>query len=142
MATSTVENHGSGAQTLHSGRGDQSINTGPGVLLNVDKYVAIHGAEAPIDLVRSLLSQQEIHSSGPVPGNTRSAQSPTTQIISWLKSLSPMDFHDRLSFFLKQMTPGTGEWLLKNEKFLSWKNGKDRILWLDGIIGAGKSILA
>ncbi len=55
------------------------------------------------------------------------------EVVDWLKSISPLDFHDRHSFLLKQRTPGTGEWLLRNEKFLSWKNGKDRILWLDGI---------
>jgi hypothetical protein len=54
-------------------------------------------------------------------------------VVGWLKSFSPLDFHDRHSFLLKQRTPGTGEWLLRNEKFLSWKDGKNKILWLDGI---------
>jgi hypothetical protein len=40
MATSTITNESSGPQTLHSGKGAQGINTGAGVLFNIDKYVA------------------------------------------------------------------------------------------------------
>ncbi|KAK3346564.1 hypothetical protein B0T25DRAFT_280871 [Lasiosphaeria hispida] len=138
MATSTVGNHSSGAQTLHSGKGAQSINTGAGVLLNVDKYIAIHNAEGSLDLVRSLFSDKE-HGAD---GKSLPAQPSTADIVAWLRSLSPLEFYDIHTSQLKQRTAGTGEWLLKKKKFQTWKDGPDRILWLDGIIGAGKSMLA
>ncbi|KXH34033.1 hypothetical protein CSIM01_02368 [Colletotrichum simmondsii] len=43
---------------------------------------------------------------------------------------------------MDRLTPGTGEWLFRNQRFLDWKTSFGSLLWLDGIIGAGKSVLS
>ena len=37
---------------------------------------------------------------------------------------------------------GTGEWLLEEPAFKSWRDGDENVLWCYGIQGSGKSILA
>ncbi|KAH6909892.1 hypothetical protein BKA70DRAFT_1148462, partial [Coprinopsis sp. MPI-PUGE-AT-0042] len=45
---------------------------------------------------------------------------------------------------LSKVTPGTGAWLFKADKFLVWldPNGNLKVLWGTGIPGAGKTVLA
>ncbi|KAH6909913.1 ankyrin repeat-containing domain protein, partial [Coprinopsis sp. MPI-PUGE-AT-0042] len=45
---------------------------------------------------------------------------------------------------VSKITPGTGVWLLKNDRFIIWLdlNGDLKILWGTGIPGAGKTVLA
>lgn len=38
--------------------------------------------------------------------------------------------------------PTTGEWLLQDEAFRRWSHGEERLLWLHGISGSGKTILS
>ncbi|TLS27284.1 hypothetical protein PpBr36_05524 [Pyricularia pennisetigena] len=38
--------------------------------------------------------------------------------------------------------PGTGEWFLASDQFLQWKQGVRRHMWLHGMPGCGKTVLA
>lgn len=62
-----------------------------------------------------------------------------SRILSWI---STMDFKDRQENLLQQHHKGTGEWLIKREDFIDWRNGiqtdlEDNevrpILWCHGI---------
>ncbi|KAH9220704.1 hypothetical protein DL95DRAFT_382626 [Leptodontidium sp. 2 PMI_412] len=37
---------------------------------------------------------------------------------------------------------GTGLWFIQGQKFQAWKSGEERMLWVHGIPGAGKTTLA
>lgn len=48
-------------------------------------------------------------------------------------------------FFRDRWTPGTCEWFLKETAFLEWRDDPDpasRLLWLYGVAGSGKSVMA
>jgi Cdc6-like AAA superfamily ATPase len=38
--------------------------------------------------------------------------------------------------------PGTGDWVLRSDDWKSWLSGQQRSLWIHGIPGAGKTVLA
>ncbi|KAL7265925.1 hypothetical protein RUND412_011545, partial [Rhizina undulata] len=60
-----------------------------------------------------------------------------------LKWLSTVPFEDHHLFIRPSRQAGTGEWLLKKKEFIYWKDSSSSsILWLRGIAGAGKTVLA
>ncbi|KAL0632553.1 hypothetical protein Q9L58_008574 [Maublancomyces gigas] len=61
------------------------------------------------------------------------------EIIRWLSIFDHEAKHRRAS---KLKQDGTGEWLLNGDSFGGWLYKDDRFLWLHGIAGAGKTILA
>lgn len=68
----------------------------------------------------------------------------STAIIPWLAGADTRLDHDDFCK-VQHSLPGSGEWLLSNPKFIHWKHdgiAKDPGLWLSGIPGAGKTILA
>jgi hypothetical protein len=52
------------------------------------------------------------------------------KILSWLHSPDPSMTHNRL---VEEHHEGTGEWFLKSEKFVRWKETPCAILWIKGI---------
>ncbi|KAK3905757.1 hypothetical protein C8A05DRAFT_41334 [Staphylotrichum tortipilum] len=60
-------------------------------------------------------------------------------VYSWLYATDPSEIHDRS---LDTCEPGTGEWLFRSPDWDSWLEEKTRCLWVHGIPGAGKTILA
>ena len=60
-----------------------------------------------------------------------------TRVHQWLGALNSKARHNDVA---KERLRGTGEWLLRKERFLDWfdaANSSDPLLWLHGIIGAG-----
>ncbi|KAA8893231.1 hypothetical protein FN846DRAFT_550090 [Sphaerosporella brunnea] len=58
----------------------------------------------------------------------------------WLKAVNPDPMYD---FNKERRLEGTCEWIFKNERYNTWINGDgNRDLWVVGIPGAGKSVLA
>lgn len=54
--------------------------------------------------------------------------------------VSPIYFDEELDRVRSQICSGTGKWLIKDSAFRDWLDGTDkptRILWLQGIPGAG-----
>jgi len=61
------------------------------------------------------------------------------RIREWLSPPDPTPFFHQAS---KLRHVGTGEWFLKSKRYQTWKNGEPSFLWLYGIPGCGKSVLA
>lgn len=67
-----------------------------------------------------------------------------TEITNWLK---PFPFADIYRQLLCTLAPGSCEWLLERNQFLTWTtadkvNGRYPILWITSLAGAGKTRLA
>jgi hypothetical protein len=60
-------------------------------------------------------------------------------VYNWLYATDPSDLHDKACDAYES---GTGEWLFRSPEWLSWIEEKTRCLWIHGIPGAGKTILA
>ncbi|VZI19679.1 unnamed protein product [Fusarium fujikuroi] len=59
--------------------------------------------------------------------------------------ISPKSYDADLYRFSETVCNGTGKWLFRDQSFQNWLAGKDKakpILWLRGIPGAGKTLLA
>ncbi|CAI4215913.1 unnamed protein product [Parascedosporium putredinis] len=61
-------------------------------------------------------------------------------------SISPRMYDDRLAWLTPRFCPGTSKWLERDAVFLEWVDRSTdmspRVLWLQGIPGAGKTFLA
>ncbi|KAJ7589255.1 Pfs, NACHT and ankyrin domain protein [Mycena floridula] len=60
----------------------------------------------------------------------------------FLNWISKLDFQATQNETFAKHAAGTGDWFLKQQKFVDWKDGKTRFLWCPGIPGAGKTILS
>jgi hypothetical protein len=60
-------------------------------------------------------------------------------ILTWLVTTDPLSNHNK-SCDLHE--PHTGNWLTRSPEYVYWKSGSTCFLWLHGIPGAGKTILA
>ncbi|KAJ7593601.1 hypothetical protein C8J56DRAFT_418216 [Mycena floridula] len=60
------------------------------------------------------------------------------EFLSWISNL---DFQTTQNETFAKHTAETGDWFLKREEFVDWKDGKTKFLWCPGIPGAGKTIL-
>jgi hypothetical protein len=70
---------------------------------------------------------------------SRLAVEKRTRILGWLSSEPYIQHHEQMK---EDVLPGTGQWLLSDMVFRTWRNGSDSsLLWLHGMIGSGKSKL-
>ena len=56
----------------------------------------------------------------------------------WLRAPDASTNHDAAC---QKKHPGTGVWLLKDVRFLSWLTENNSLIWLNGFAGTGKSVL-
>ncbi|KAJ7572821.1 hypothetical protein C8J56DRAFT_806274 [Mycena floridula] len=61
------------------------------------------------------------------------------EFLNWI---SKLDFQATQKETFAKHAAGTGDWFLKQQKFVDWKDGKTKFLWCPGIPGAGKTILS
>ncbi|KAK3370926.1 hypothetical protein B0T24DRAFT_627387 [Lasiosphaeria ovina] len=61
------------------------------------------------------------------------------EVYKWLEGIDPSSLHHRAC---SQYEPGTGDWVLRSDDWKAWISGPKRALWIHGIPGAGKTILA
>ncbi|KAH8700392.1 hypothetical protein BGW36DRAFT_425219 [Talaromyces proteolyticus] len=61
------------------------------------------------------------------------------KLFHWLR---PTDASQNYTRAIETRQPGTSTWVLEHEKFLRWKSKKGSFLWISGIAGSGKTILA
>ncbi|KAJ7434164.1 hypothetical protein FB451DRAFT_945054, partial [Mycena latifolia] len=61
------------------------------------------------------------------------------EILAWI---SPVDVFAKHFDVFRTLQPGTGQWLLDAAAFQTWMGGSGKALWLVGIPGAGKTVLA
>ncbi|KAJ7589356.1 hypothetical protein C8J56DRAFT_784927, partial [Mycena floridula] len=60
----------------------------------------------------------------------------------FLEWISKLDFQATQKETFARHATGTGDWFLKQQQFVDWKDGKTKFLWCPGIPGAGKTILS
>ncbi|KAF7118883.1 hypothetical protein CNMCM5793_008519 [Aspergillus hiratsukae] len=59
--------------------------------------------------------------------------------------MGPMTYDDKLNWYHSRVCEGTGTWLFQDDVVKDWldvSGGSSRVLWLQGIPGAGKTFLA
>jgi nucleoside phosphorylase len=62
-----------------------------------------------------------------------------SKMMEWL---STVNFWDKQADFCKRAQEGTGRWVLDDQIFKSWLDGRGGILWCEGAPGAGKTIIS
>src|ERR1700733_4451612 len=83
----------------------------------------------PIVRLRDRLSEQD----------DRLKKQERLDILHWI---STVPFRKHHSNMMRDILPGSGQWLLEGEKYQEWWNSSvSSILWLHGIPGCGKSRL-
>jgi ankyrin repeat domain-containing protein 50 len=60
------------------------------------------------------------------------------RIVDWLSPPDPETNHQQARL---QHERGTGDWLLRHSRYLSWRSGSCRVLWIYGKPGSGKTVL-
>lgn len=66
------------------------------------------------------------------------------EVLHWVAAASMSDWHERFCK-ARQCCPGSGDWILESEHLKEWKDSdtpQNSVLWLHGIAGAGKTVLA
>lgn len=66
------------------------------------------------------------------------------EIVQWLAGTNSLQHHEEHRK-TRQETPESGAWLLKHSTYVAWRSDDvphKPVLWLSGILGAGKTILA
>ncbi|KAF5667413.1 hypothetical protein FDENT_12143 [Fusarium denticulatum] len=61
------------------------------------------------------------------------------RVYNWLASTDPSPIHNRSR---KLYEDGTGSWILRSQHWTDWLASRTRCLWVHGIPGSGKTILA
>ncbi|KAK4186822.1 ankyrin repeat-containing domain protein [Podospora australis] len=116
----TIANHGTGPMTLHAGGGAQNINA------------PTYNAPTTYNFHYSQLGDG---------GHPRTNTPSVGDIVKWLNEFSCIDHAVRHAELQQVRTPGTGRNFLESDTFQGWKSRQYQTLWLEGIIGAGKSTL-
>jgi hypothetical protein len=62
-----------------------------------------------------------------------------SQLVKWL---APLHYNTKHEDSFEKHQEGTGVWLFDNHKFREWESSSPSILWIHGIPGCGKTILA
>ncbi|KAF2164918.1 hypothetical protein M409DRAFT_56272 [Zasmidium cellare ATCC 36951] len=63
------------------------------------------------------------------------------KIQQWISPVTPYEDHDTIRSRLGDAYTGSGQWMLQDEDFTSWRSGSGGCLLLQGIVGSGKSCL-
>lgn len=63
------------------------------------------------------------------------------KVEKWLSAFDPSGNYNIAIDERNKGLSDSGKWLLKNQKFLEWKNTRSSFLWLYGLAGCGKTIL-
>ncbi|KAL3424929.1 ankyrin repeat protein [Phlyctema vagabunda] len=61
------------------------------------------------------------------------------KVLSWLSNVDPMVDHEAAK---KNRQEGTGEWFIRGDKYIEWRDKPNSFLWLHGFAGCGKTVLS
>ncbi|KAF7542440.1 hypothetical protein G7Z17_g11566 [Cylindrodendrum hubeiense] len=87
--------------------------------------------EAGRDIKEIKLKVNEIH--------TNLTESQRFEVYKWLRATDPSSLHHRAC---DQYESGTGDWMLRSDEWKSLTENNNRCVWIHGVPGAGKTILA
>ena len=111
-----------------------------GLALNVDCMSGLLQALSKHDEIRDTIEGIRTELKERHEAETRIAINKETQEI--LKSFAKVDPRINHEMSRKLWSPGTGLWLTEGQEFRQWLNTRNARLWLYGIPGAGKTVLA
>ncbi|EXJ71755.1 uncharacterized protein A1O5_05565 [Cladophialophora psammophila CBS 110553] len=113
-----------------------------GILANLSKHKDMLMKEAiAIDIVEA--RKWRAHAAEELDKNEKERdQVYINDTLAWL-NVQQGNQDDELYRLLARRQSGTCDWIFKHPKFISWKDDAhaDRVLWVNGIPGAGKTIL-
>jgi hypothetical protein len=111
------------------------------VVSNIERHTALFKDEVTLQHIRE---EGEARSKALVHFD-QATEFQQLQKFQVLKTLvSPKIYDDRLDWLLTRSSRGSARWLVSDKIFLQWLEVTDeniRLLWLQGIPGAGKSPL-
>ncbi len=111
-----------------------------GLALNVDSMSGLLQALSKQDQLRNTIEGMRTELQGRHEAETRIAvNKERTEILNSFAKVDPRSNHNMSR---KLRSPGTGLWLTEGQEFKQWLDTKNGRLWLYGIPGAGKTILA
>lgn len=134
-----------GNQYIYEGAGDQNAVYGNGTIRKYGQHFntnLLHGRNGEMGIPPSV--RQFFQRFG---GPESWVQEPTdANIFKWLTTQPnqvPLNFSQYQRNLIIQLSKGTGKWILNSEEFLKWREASNplRILWMQGILGSGKTIL-
>ncbi|KAL6829146.1 ankyrin repeat-containing domain protein [Trichoderma sp. SZMC 28015] len=143
-----ADNSGLGSQYVLEGAGDQNVVYGNGTMVKHHQHFNItlqNGKNGKMGIPPSV--GQFLQKYG---GAESWPQEPSDgNIFKWLTTQpnqSPLNFSQYQRNLFVQLSRGTGKWILNSEEFLKWKEASeaskpDRIMWMQGILGSGKTML-
>jgi hypothetical protein len=105
------------------------------ILAALERYKSLFGLSLHADhleLSKSVREQMKV-----LTEHQRDEES--RDIIKWL---SPLSFASRHDAIFSKYQEGTLQWLLDDNGFKAWTNGRSRLLWCPGVPGAGKTVFA
>ena len=111
-----------------------------GLASNVDCMSALLQALSRQDQTRDTIQELRIELKERHEAETRIAINKEKQEI--LNSFAKVDPRSNHDMSRKLRSPGTGLWLTEGQEFRQWLETKNARLWLYGIPGAGKTVLA
>ncbi|KAK6981179.1 Arp ankyrin repeat protein [Favolaschia claudopus] len=80
-----------------------------------------------------------IHYNTVPPDNRRPSDEENRKILDWL---SPFNFFQRQNDIFEACQKGSGQWFLSLQDFKTWLSSPQKVLWCEGIQGAGKTALS
>ncbi|KAL7949509.1 ankyrin repeat-containing domain protein [Trichoderma barbatum] len=140
-----AQNTGQGSQYILRGIGDQNAVHDRGTLVKYNQQFNINlsGRKKGKTGIPPSVGQLFQNIGGPDSW----AQEPNDgNIFKWLTThpnQMPLNFSQHQRSFLLQLCEGTGQWILNTEEVIEWKDASSssRILWMQGILGSGKTML-
>ena len=111
-----------------------------GLALNVDCMSGLLQALSKHDKIRDSIKGMRTELKERHEAETRLAMDKETKEI--LGSFAKVDSRSNFEMSRKLRSPGTGLWLTESQEFKHWLETKNARLWLYGIPGAGKTVLA
>lgn len=105
------------------------------ILAAIERYKALFGLALNADTIGlSKAIKVDLDSLRDAHGNQE-----TREILSWL---SPINFGIKQRDIFSKHQSGTGQWLLNDQRFMSWHDKHRSTLWCPGVPGAGKTVFA
>ncbi|KAK3337714.1 hypothetical protein B0T19DRAFT_413355 [Cercophora scortea] len=101
-------------------------------------------ARALLDEITTCKTTVVVALSGSVLQEVRSLRqvldaSQRREVYTWLQQTDPSSRHNAARCLYEK---GTGEWVLRSEEWKNWIKSQSRSIWIHGIPGAGKTVLA
>jgi len=101
--------------------------------LSIESYKQLDDVHSVVQDIRDESRQEREQKKG------RQAEKEHHKVITWLDTVDVQYKHHSVARLRK---PETCSWILNHKTFKAWRNSQSAFLWLHGIPGSGKTVLA